>query len=145
MDLDINIWLEHYKFFITTIAIIYPVNPTSLTKKKYHDFILNLPIYFTPSKDFSIFFENLMNMYPVSSYLDNKKSFCKWVWFIMNKINIKLEKPTISLDDFYINYYNYYKSSNIKSEEYRNLRKKIVFSVFIILMLLICIFIYKNF
>jgi hypothetical protein len=38
--------------------------------------------------------------------LDNRDSFIKWVHFIHNKINEKLEKPIIPLNQFYINYYD---------------------------------------
>ena len=43
--LDPKIWGPHYWFFLHTIAVTYPHNPNSVTKKKYYDLIQNLHIF----------------------------------------------------------------------------------------------------
>ena len=145
MYLNIDVWLEHYIFFLTTIAIIYPNNPNTQTKKKYYDLIINLPTYFIPpsSNNFSSFFRNLINLYPISSYLDNKECLCKWIWFIINKINNKLEKPQISLEKFYFDYYNNYKPKNIKLQEYIIFRKKLIYISVVLFLAIISVYTYK--
>ena len=124
--LDPKIWGPHYWFFIHTVAMTYPIRPNAVTKKKYYEFIQNLPL-FIPVESISGEFSKLIDKYPVTPYLDNKESLIRWTHFIHNKINQKLEKPQISLSEFYIKYYEEYKSQNIKMVEYYKLREKAIF------------------
>lgn len=124
--LDPKIWGPHYWFFLHTVAMTYPHHPNAVTKKKYYEFIQNLPL-FVPVEEVSKELEQLIDKYPITPYLDNRESFVKWTHFIHNKINEKLEKPQITLNDFYILYYNQYKSHNEKMAEYSKLREKLVY------------------
>jgi len=124
--LDPKIWGPHYWFFIHTVAMTYPVRPNAVTKKKYYEFIQNLPL-FIPVENISGEFSKLIDKYPVTPYLDNRESLIRWTHFIHNKINQKLEKPQISLSEFYIKYYEEYKSQNVKMVEYYKFREKIIF------------------
>jgi hypothetical protein len=124
--LDPKIWGPHYWFFLHTVAMTYPIRPNAVTKKKYYEFIQNMPL-FIPVENISGEFSKLIDKYPVAPYLDNKESFIRWTHFIHNKINQKLEKPQVSLNDFYIKYYEEYKSQNIKMAEYYKLREKAIF------------------
>jgi len=125
--LDPKIWGPHYWFFLHTIAMSYPVHPNAVTKKKYYDFVQNIPL-FIPVESMAGEFSKLLDQYPVQPYLDNKESFIRWMWFIHNKINKKLEKPQISLNDFYVNYYEEYKPMNEKMSEYYKIRGKLIYS-----------------
>ena len=124
--LDPKIWGPHYWFFIHTVAMTYPIRPNAVTKKKYYEFIQNLPL-FIPVENISGEFSKLIDKYPVTPYLDNRESLIRWTHFIHNKINQKLEKPQISLSEFYIKYYEEYKSQNVKQIEYYKLREKAIF------------------
>jgi hypothetical protein len=124
--LDPKIWGPHYWFFIHTVAMTYPIRPNAVTKKKYYEFIQNLPL-FIPVESISGEFSKLIDKYPVTPYLDNRESLIRWTHFIHNKINQKLEKPQISLSEFYIKYYEEYKSQNVKMVEYYKLREKAIF------------------
>ena len=130
-NLDPKIWGPHYWFFLHTIAMSYPIHPNAVTKKKYYDFVQNIPL-FIPVESMSGEFSKLLDKYPVQPYLDNKESFIRWMWFIHNKINVKLEKPQISLNDFYVNYYEEYKPINEKMSEYYKIRGKLIYSGIII-------------
>jgi hypothetical protein len=130
-NLDPKIWGPHYWFFLHTIAMSYPIHPNAVTKKKYYDFVQNIPL-FIPVESMSGEFSKLLDQYPVQPYLDNKESFIRWMWFIHNKINIKLEKPQISLNDFYVKYYEEYKPINEKMSEYYKIRGKLIYSSIII-------------
>ena len=130
-DLDPKIWGPHYWFFLHTIAMTYPVHPNAVTKKKYYDFVQNIPL-FIPVESMAGEFSKLLDQYPVQPYLDNKESFIRWMWFIHNKINKKLEKPEISLNDFYVKYYEEYKPINEKMKDYYKIRGKIIYSGIII-------------
>lgn len=137
-NLDPKIWGPKFWFFLHTISLTYPKYPNAITKKKYYEFIQNLPM-FLPIEEIATNFSKLLDKYPIQPYLDNKESFIKWVWFIHNKINEQLEKPIISLNDFYIKYYENYKSKNTKLIEYYKIRQKLIY---ISIIISICFLIY---
>jgi hypothetical protein len=124
--LDPKIWGPHYWFFIHTVAMTYPIRPNAVTKKKYYEFIQNLPL-FIPVESMSGEFSKLIDKYPVTPYLDNRESLIRWTHFIHNKINQKLEKPQVSLSEFYVKYYEEYKAQNVKLVEYYKFREKLLF------------------
>jgi len=126
MGLEPSVWGPHYWFFLHTIALNYPKYPNAVTKKKYYDFIQNFPM-FIPVENHANDFTKLLNMYPISAYLDNRDSFIRWVHFVHNKINEKLERPKISITDFYTKYYDLYKSDGEKYGEYYKLKTRIVY------------------
>ena len=130
--LDPKVWGPHYWFFLHTVAMTYPHHPNTVTKKKYYEFIQNLPL-FLPVQEISSEFSKLIDKYPITPYLDNRDSFIRWTHFIHNKINQKLEKPQISLNEFYVNYYDEYKSDNVKAVEYYKLKEKLVYSLIIVI------------
>ena len=130
-NLDPKIWGPHYWFFLHTIAMSYPNYPNSITKKKYYDFIQNIPL-FIPVEQIAGEFSKLLDQYPVQPYLDNRESIIRWTWFIHNKINEKLEKPKITLNEFYVKYYDEYKPKNEKFSDFFKLRGKIIYSVIIL-------------
>jgi len=125
--LDPTIWGPHYWFFLHTVAMTYPHHPNAITKKKYYEFVQNIPL-FIPVEQISSDFEKLIDKYPITPYLDNRDSFVRWMHFIHNKINEKLEKPQIMLNEFFVEYYNQYKSQNEKLAEYYKLREKVIYS-----------------
>jgi hypothetical protein len=132
--LDPKIWGPHYWFFLHTLAMTYPHRPNEVTKKKYYEFIQNLPL-FIPVDENSREFEKLIIEYPILPYLDNRDSFVRWMHFIHNKINEKLEKPQMSLNDFYIYYYNAYKSQNEKQTEFQKIKQKLIYGGILISLL----------
>lgn len=131
--LDPNVWGPHYWFFLHTISMTYPHHPNAVTKKKYYEFIQNLPL-FIPVDAMSSEFSKLIDQYPVTPYLDNRESFVRWTWFIHNKINQKLEKPTITLSEFHVKYYDAYKPKHVKMTEYYKLREKLVYGAIVVCM-----------
>ncbi len=136
--LDPKIWGPHYWFMLHTIAMTYPLRPNTVTKKKYYDFIHNIPI-FLPVESNSTYFSKLLDKYPLVPYLDSRDSFIRWIHHIHNKINEHLEKPKITLGQFYSSYYDAYKPKNIKLMEYYKLRSKIIY-LFIVIILIIIIY-----
>ena len=124
--LDPKVWGPHYWFFLHTLAMTYPHHPNSVTKKKYYEFIQNLPL-FLPVEEVSGEFSKLLDKYPITPYLDNRDSFVRWMHFIHNKINEKLEKPQISLNDFFVKYYDEYKTHDEKISEYYKLKERIIY------------------
>jgi hypothetical protein len=47
--------------------------------------------------------------------------------FIHNKINEKLEKPQISLNEFFVKYYDEYKTQDEKISQYYKIREKLIY------------------
>jgi hypothetical protein len=132
MGLDSKVWGPHYWFFLHTVAMCYPHRPNTITKKKYYEFIHNIPM-FIPIEGMATYFSQLLDQYPVSPYLDSRDSFIRWMHFIHNKINQRLEKPTISLSKFYEIYYEQYKPNDLKMREYYKMRSKILYLVIVVM------------
>jgi hypothetical protein len=141
--LDPTIWGPHYWFFLHTLAMTYPNYPNSVTKKKYYEFIQNLPL-FIPVDQISNDFSLLLDKYPVTAYLDNKESFIRWLHFIHNKINQKLEKPQINLNEFYIKYYEEYKTETEKFSNFYKIRGKLIYISIILLVTITIYYLYDK-
>lgn len=120
----------------------YPHRPNTITKKKYFDFIQNIPM-FIPIESMATNFSKLLDNYPVSPYLDSRDAFIRWMHFIHNKINEQLERPKISLEKFYSDYYEAYKPKDVKIREYYKIRGKIIY-VFLILLIVFSIYYLYN-
>ena len=136
MALDPNVWGPHYWFVLHTIALSYPISPNSITKKKYYDFIQNLPL-FLPISEIGNSFSILLDKYPVTPYLDSRESFNKWMHFIHNKINIALGYQELTMDQAMTNYYQHYRPKQVLSNEQRYRREKMAFGCFIVI-LIVC-------
>jgi hypothetical protein len=141
--LDPSIWGPKFWFFLHTLAMSYPHHPNEVTRKKYYDLIQNLPL-FIPIELIASDFSKLLDKYPVSPYLDSRDSFIRWMHFIHNKINEKLEKPKISLNEFYIKYYEEYKPKNIKMKEYYKWREKIIYILIILMFIGVIVYLYNK-
>ena len=141
--LDPTIWGPHYWFFLHTIAMTYPIRPNEVTKKKYYEFIMSLPI-FIPVEAMGSHFSKLLDEYPVTAYLDSRDSFIRWMHFIHNKINEKLEKPKISMNDFYIKYYEEYKPKGIKMKDYYRWREKIIYTTVLLAASGLIVYLYNK-
>jgi len=143
MALDPKVWGPHYWFFLHTVAMCYPHRPNTITKKKYYDFIHNLPL-FIPIENMASHFSQLLDQYPVSPYLDSRDAFIRWMHFIHNKINQRLEKPSISLSKFYEHYYEQYKPNDLKMREYYRMRSKIIYFVLVIIFIGVIYYFYDK-
>lgn len=123
-------WGPHYWFFLTTLALSYPDNVNAVVKRKYYDFITNLPV-FIPNPEIAHKFSELLDKYPVSPYLDNRESFTKWVHFIHNKVNVALGKDEISYAEALERYFAAYLPKPVYLTEKIKLHKYIVVAIFI--------------
>ena len=86
MHFDPSVWGPHYWFFIHTVAESYPLHPNEITRRKYYDFIQNIPL-FIPVPEMGNKFSQMLDKYPVTPYLDNRESFVRWTHFIHNKLS----------------------------------------------------------
>ena len=125
MGLNHNVWLPHLKFTLQTIAITYPAHPNDVSKKKYYDFIQNLPVFF-PLEPIGKNFLKLLDKYPVTPYLSSRMSFMKWIHFILNKIHEQLEQPVDEFYDSLEKYYDEYKPKEIRNKELIKTRQRYI-------------------
>ena len=125
MGLNHNVWLPHLKFTLQTMAITYPAHPNDVSKKKYYDFIQNLPVFF-PLEPIGKNFLKLLDKYPVTPYLSSRMSFMKWVHFILNKIHEQLEQPVDEFYDSLEKYYDEYKPKEIRNKELIKTRQRYI-------------------
>lgn len=143
MALDPKIWGPYYWFVLHTISLTYPLNPNETIKKKYYDFIHNLPL-FIPISTFGNRFSEILDNYPVTPYLDSRESFTKWMHFIHNKINSYIGNDEITMDVAMVRYYEHYKPKAVKYKEERKRREKYIFAIVIVIILCLSIFFYKK-
>jgi len=143
MALDPKVWGPHYWFVLHTIALTYPAHPNEVIKKKYYDFIQNLPL-FLPVPEIGNIFVTLLDKYPVTPYLDSQQSFVKWMNFIHNKINLALELPEVSLDDAMLAYYEHYKPKAVKDKEQRKHREKYAFVGIVMTIIFVSMYLYNK-
>lgn len=141
--LDPTVWGPHYWFFLHTIALSYPHRPNAVTKKKYYELIQNLPL-FIPVETIGTSFEKILDEYPVTAYLDSRESFVKWMHFIHNKINEKLEKPKITLNEFYFRYYEEYKPKDVKMKDYYRWREKMIYILVVMCVTGLIVYLYNK-
>lgn len=134
MTLNPNIWIPHYQFIMITISLYYPKFPNDVTKKKYYDFIQNIPLFF-PQNPIGNKYIDLLDQYPITPYLDSRLSFMKWVNFINNKLNTLMGQPSEDLYESLEKYYNRYKPKEfIEREKIKKNKKYIYFSIFVIVL-----------
>ena len=143
MGLNYNVWLPHLKFTLQTIAITYPARPNEVSRKKYYDFIQNLPLFF-PEKPMGSAFLKMLDDYPVTPYLSSRESFMKWVHFINNKFNKMMDWNSLSFRESLEKYYELYKPDSIKKQELYKERKKYIQFAFLIGGIGITYYLYKK-
>jgi hypothetical protein len=126
--LDPAVWGPHYWFVLFSMAVTYPERPNDVTIKKYYEFIQNLPL-FLPNHQMGNAFSELLDKYPVSPYLDKRESFIKWVHFLHNQINLRLNRDEVSLQDAVNAYYSNYKPKELRLREEFKYRRKLIYSL----------------
>lgn len=143
MELDPTVWGPHYWFVLHTIALCYPLTPNEVTKKKYYDFIQNLPLMI-PIHRMGNKFSDMLDKYPVTPYLDSRESFIKWIHFIHNKYNLLLGKEELSMTEAMDKYYHHYKPKNLLVRENMKRREKILYILIIAALIGFIIYNYKK-
>lgn len=142
MKINTEIWGPYFWFFLHTISLNYPRSPTETLKKKYYDLITNFYL-FIPDVEVGNTFNQLLDQYPVSPFLDSRKSFIHWIHFIHNKINENIGKPKISLSTFYSNYYELTKPKIEKEYYYNKWSNKVIFLLFILFLIGFVTYLYR--
>jgi len=143
MELDPTVWGPHYWFTLHTIALCYPLYPNDVTKKKYYEFVQNLPLMMPVQKignNFSI----LLDKFPVTPYLDSRESFQKWMHFIHNKVNEQLGLPQLTFSEAIDKYYHNYKPKDLLQREKLKRKEKYIFLISVMILAGFIFAIYKK-
>jgi hypothetical protein len=119
VKLNPEIWGPHYWFFLHTAAMNYSTMPTETLRKKYYELVQNFAL-FIPDVEVANEFLKLLDTYPVTPYLENRQSLIHWTHFIHNKVNAKLGKREMSLQESLEAYHSHY----IPKEREKALMKK---------------------
>jgi hypothetical protein len=143
MALNPKVWGPHYWFVLHTIALTYPLHPNETIKKKYYDFISNLPI-FIPIDSMGNAFSELLDLYPVSPYLDSRESLIKWMYFIHNKINVKLGVPEKTLAESLQEYHKLYEPKEIHINLKNIKKERYIFALILSILVIIGINLYRK-
>lgn len=130
MLLNPKIWFIYFKFIMITISLYYPKYPNDVTKKKYYNFIQNIPLLF-PEYPLGNNYIKYLEFHPLTPYLDSKESFIKWVHYINNKISLDLNIQEENLEETFKKYFDMYKSKPKKKN------KKYTYIYFTILVLVL--------
>ena len=141
--LDPAVWGPPFWFVLHTMALTYPRNPNVTVKKKYYDFLQNLPL-FLPVADIGNAFSALLDKYPVTPYLDSQPSFVKWMHFIHNKINVGLLKPEVTQEEALLAYYEHYKPKPVKTVQERRRREKLIFGFMVAVVFVVSVILYRR-
>jgi len=126
--LDASVWGPHYWFVLFSMAVTYPERPNDVTIKKYYDFIQNL-LLFLPNHQMGSTLSELLDKYPVSPYLDKRESFIKWVHFLHNQFNLRLNRDEVSLQDAINAYYSNYKPKEVRLRDEIKYRRKLIYGL----------------
>ena len=117
MSNNSTIWGPPFWKTLHIICHHYPLQPNSIMKKKMYDFFHNLPV-FLPDHSIGDKFGEILDQYPIKPYLDSRNTLCKWIHFIHNQINIRLNKPQLSYKE-YIKEYTYTPSKPTTSNYFK--------------------------
>ena len=138
MGLDPRIWGPKGWFFLHSIALNYPKNPTEKDKQNFKTFFESIQNVLPCPQCSKHYKENFENN-SIDSHLDNNISLNKWLVEMHNSVNNLYNKPTITYEQFLINYKDIYNNfDNNILFDYNKL-----FIIFIII--LVFILIYKRF
>lgn len=94
---------DKYWYVFHSIGFHYPLHPNKVSKKKYYDLVMNIPI-FLPSERLGNEFSRLLDKFPVTPYLDSRESFIKWTHFIHNRMNEQLGLKPMDYANFMAKY-----------------------------------------
>jgi hypothetical protein len=124
--LDPEVWGPYFWFVLMTMAVKYPEHANGVTRKKYYDFIQNLPL-FLPEYAIGNRFSVLLDKYPVTPYLDTRESFLRWVVFIHNKVNTSIHKSELTMTEALNAYYSHYVPKKIAIMDELKYRQKFIY------------------
>lgn len=132
MGLDPNIWGPKGWFFLHSIALTYPPNPTDEDKKNYKVFFETLGGVL-PCLDCQNHYKKNIKKLPIDDNLENNKKLNRWLVEIHNEVNKSTGKPLVNYNEYIENYKKIYEN-----------KTNYLYYIIIILFIIILFFIYYH-
>ena len=142
-----KIWGPPAWNFLHTVTFNYPEKPSYKDKSNYYDFFHNLQ-FILPCELCQSNYQKHLKEYPISPYLDSKKTLVEWLIHIHNLVNKDNNKPLMSPKDVIRKYKDQYMSGKSFCYEYcqnamsnkPKKKKKNKFQIFFICLIGVVIF-----
>ncbi len=103
MHLPPEVWGPVFWCTLHVISLAYPDEPTYAEKRAAKDFF-NALAHLLPCPVCRDHFREMLQGMPIENWLDNRKSLIEWVWTAHNRVNNRLGKREITLEEFYAAY-----------------------------------------
>jgi hypothetical protein len=143
MALDYHVWGPRLWFTLQTMAGMYPESPNEVTRKKYYEFIHNIPVFF-PAEPLGNSFGEMLEKYPVTPYLDSRTAFNKWIHFIHNKVLEKEGKLPVPMEEFISNFENAFLPKEIVVKQNSKLKHQLAVGVVLFAVVGVSIVLYRR-
>ena len=125
LNLNPDIWGSHAWFFLESIVISYPDNPSEEMKKNYIDFFKSIG-KILPCEICRIHFTEFIDKNPLTnSIISSKKLLINWILDAHNNVNNINNKKKITLDEFNNYYQNKYNNYSCITKCTNNISDKI--------------------
>lgn len=134
-----EIWGPHLWYSIHFIALGFPNEASSIDKKNYKNYYINLPNVI-PCEECAKHFTNSLNNYSIDNYLDSKEKLFEWTIILHNEVNKMLGKKEWSLEKATKHYNNF----NLKLEESKKCFNKAYFIIILLLIIILYFLLKKN-
>jgi len=131
-------WGPHLWHSIHFIALGFPNNASSIDKRNYKNFYINL-VNIIPCEECSKHFANNLNNFKIDNYLESKNKLFEWTVIMHNEVNKILGKKIWSVEEALKHYQNF----NIKLEETKKCFNKAYLIIILLLIVIIFILIKK--
>lgn len=137
-----DIWGPKAWFFLYSIALAYPENPSSDDKKNYYSFFLHLKNILPCAKCRKHYSQNL-ELYPLTDeILNSKLALFKWLHSIQNAVRKKHGKKEYTLASTYEFYNKEFSNKKYPIGEAMNM--KLIIALIIILLAVGGLILYKK-
>ena len=103
MRLPPEVWGPVFWGTLHIVALAYPDEPSYSEKRAAKEFYKSM-VFLLPCPACRQHFAEILESIPVENWLDNRKSLIEWNVTAHNRVNAKLGKPEITVEDFYKRY-----------------------------------------
>lgn len=135
---DPNIWGPHAWFFLETIVMSYPIDPTEKDKLNFKSFFYTLQ-FIIPCNKCRVNYNIHLKKYPLTKkVLENRDNLFQWIVNMHNAVDLNKKRSTKETYDYYINQYS---ESPKKENNKKYTCSKRIKNIFIVTMIIFFIII----
>jgi hypothetical protein len=136
---DPSIWGPHAWFFLETIVMSYPINPSEKQKINFKSFFYMLQFIIPCDKCRVNYLEHLKDYPLTDTVLKNRDNMFTWIVGVHNSVDPNKRRSAKETYDYYINQYSESPKKDNKKEYTCSKRKKNIFIVVMIILFIIII------